>query len=744
MSNFNYTSLTSGVPVNYIYDDLDPPLFDLLANGGLEAFFDATSAMKEFSSLNSILPDDQMVGGKLWVELNKCRDLPDGDLRKEWARKTLVSLVDAYNGLVKVNTKASMGGYIPEPSIRHDIPELFVVDSIKVATKVMKELLAVLNFTTSGKLSLIDIGGGNGNILGFFKRVGDFRFEDYVNIDRNVNNKTDRFDYVVREYKDHIGNMILQPVDFNDYVGDCIHEYPDALYFSINSSYHLMPHVLEELFKLRFSGIAMCSDLLFSGSNMVQVAGITLELVELQGCPSTLRGAVSTYNIGSELPKFSEDYRNPYPARFLQPPIQFEVANHPFLNSYIVFGDCLSRGVCLDMSSSNGVDMDLVPIDGTFKFRRPKMYKLQYEDFYWFDKIGYFLSQKIDGITGFLHQFNGSWILTLRDGTSRLPLTADRLAVNFGNGDRAIVVEVLLLKTGKYCLFFIDYVPFKYDKKLPLGYWKERFVPWNTKLALARLHQRCLFFKEYYWIPPGCIREVVFHNNIPSDGLVFQCPFGSYSCFWKQYDTCDAMVRLEKDKCFTLDKAANSYTVLDPYALWVQDGIYELVYDEMAGKFVIMVYRMDKFEAGELIFNPFSDFFEWENDNLLVGKVRVGMVCIDLKSFLQRYGDTVKELNSKLVTLQLTPSQIFALCVLVYGDVVGFGRVGSNPRCFLGQDMVKAIHHHTHYSPAKVWNAFFSHGLVDCSPFKPIVEMVDKYVRSVICFTDKFYQQLLN
>jgi len=137
-------------------------------------------------------------------------------------------------------------------------------------------------------------------------------------------------------------------------------------------------------------------------------------------------------------------------------------------------------------------------------------------------------------------------------------------------------------------------------------------------------------------------------------------------------------------------------------------------------------------------------FFEWENDNLLVGKVRVGMVCIDLKSFLQRYGDTVKELNSKLVTLQLTPSQIFALCVLVYGDVVGFGRVGSNPRCFLGQDMVKAIHHHTHYSPAKVWNAFFSHGLVDCSPFKPIVEMVDKYVRSVICFTDKFYQQLLN
>jgi len=69
------------------------------------------------------------------------------------------------------------------------------------------------------------------------------------------------------------------------------------------------------------------------------------------------------------------------------------------------------------------------------------------------------------------------------------------------------------------------------------------------------------------------------------------------------------MVRLEKDKCFTLDKAANSYTVLDPYALWVQDGIYELVYDEMAGKFVIMVYRMDKFEAGELIFNPFSDFF---------------------------------------------------------------------------------------------------------------------------------------
>lgn len=727
-------SAVSGIPDNYIFESINPPFIDLCLNGSVAAHIRCVNAMKKFMLRMKIPFHDQYCGGKFMDYLLQCENLPDGHLEKLDAIRVIEDMVLYHNGAVSVNNYSAIGGYIPPLATRN--PDLDGGgDPLQQVTSLVKTIV-VSTTDVRPEAVVVDVCGGNGNLVALI----DYDADLYLNIDRNVSNKVYLFEKVVTSMKPvNVASVKLMLNDINTHFDILMSDYErDRLvFYSFHSVYFLSDHVFSSLCGLGFSGSCLVSDLLFAESDHIDGEGYHLELSTNK--PYVITGRISDYKITNEKPVFVDDFRDKnvpvYPVRFLVPPVRPDVvAVNEIIANTVMFGPQfgVSGNFSLDFQSGNVVS--LVACKSYSEFRRPKVYDLVEEDFYWYLKIGFYISRKLDGVLAFLYCRDGSWNLTLRNGFSYKPMCGDVPAL-FGDPTKTVVVEVLAIndgKTNEVALFFIDYVPRVYERKHARKYWKDRLSSFGSKQIMARRVNTGLFFKQYLWVPPGS-EGLLELKEIRNDGLMFHCPFGSYVSFWKPFKTLDLLVvdTLQKGRYVTYNADKVTYDVLDPNNLFIQPGCYECVWG--GNKFHIIAARLDKNELG----NP-DDSLE---NGLLVPmggsinlspRLSVSFKDLTVDQFLDSHGASMSRVLSNIHLAVLDDNELR----VVFGSVCDKLPLRTLGLQVTSEELCIAIEKVTHVDYTRVWNSFFRAGYVSNGPFKPVIKSVNGVWRSVVTVND--------
>jgi len=497
-----------------------------------------------------------------------------------------------------------------------------------------------------------------------------------------------------------------------------------ATYLSINSVYYLDTMTLESLFVRDFYGLAMCSDLLFEKNNLVTGVDFLLQYDPVAG---TVSGTVAGLCIHSEKVFLSTDFLTVYPIRFLRPPLQME--QHPIMNSMVLFGPNLSpRG--RDYPNVMGGEFRLLPVRAHFQFRRPKIYELTFEDYYWFFSTGCYLTKKIDGVLGFLHHQNNTWYLTLRNGFSFLPQKLNGAMPNFGIYTQAIVVEIMPTSGGHFALIFLDYVPDKLTKGINSAvYWRARLTPFMQKQDLARVRHGELSFKDYQYVAPHTMLRECILRKFAADGIIFYCPYGSYAAYWKPFATCDLIVQKEGDVLATYTRNYERHVVSDFNRQYSISGLYECVYEESASIFHILAKRDDKNDVGEPNLHPLSQVFEIVDGCVEVYGARVSGIVMDFHTFLDTAGSRYRDIITKLIVAEMDREELIKLYYLVESQVEFV-----TARSALADKFIKIIQMYTAVDAVKIWNTLSRMKYITPDPYHPDVQKAGQFYHAFVHF----------
>jgi len=689
-------------------------------------FFEGVDHLLEYIKRFGVLPNDQYMGGKFLEWLINCELLSEEHPDRIKAVIIIDCMVRHHNTCVAVNEISSLGGYIPDQGVRDKEPMHAERDTVKYSTAVAKTVLAALLPTITPDRVVIEIGGGNGNFLRHICHGSGLLLGRYLNVDNDAMRKLSLFEKVVAPFRQNVRRIDLMVQDFNDVFQSIMADPANmkATYLSLNSIYYLGAGALAALFTRDFFGIAMCSDLLFEHANLVTGADFLLQYDPEGG---TVSGTIAGLPIHSEKVFLSSDFLSVYPIRFLRPPLQME--QHPIMNSMVLFGPNLSpRG--RDYPNVMGGEFRLLPVRAHFQFRRPKIYELTFEDYYWFHVTGCYLTKKIDGVLGFLHFQSNTWYLTLRNGFSFLPQKLNGLMPNFGVYTQAIVVEIMPTAGGHFALIFLDYVPDRLVKGVNSAvYWRARLTPFMQKQDLARVRHGELSFKDYQYVPPFSVLEQCSLKQFAADGLIFYCPYGSYAAYWKPFSTCDLIVQREGDQLATYTRSYERLLVSDFNKQFSISGLYECVYEEAVPIFHILAKRDDKNDVGEPNLHPLSQVFDINNGEVEVFGACVTGIVLDFHVFLDTAGSRYRDIITKLVVAEMDREELIRLYYLVEAQVEFV-----TGRSALADKFIKIIQMYTAVDAVKIWNSLARMKLITPDPYHPDVRQAGQFYHAFIHF----------
>jgi len=414
--------------------------------------------------------------------------------------------------------------------------------------------------------------------------------------------------------------------------------------------------------------------------------------------------------------------------------------NDPLVFSTVLFSPKFNISL-KTLSPDPGVVVRLAPITKRYQgFSKPRMKPMDLVSTYYLNNIGGFYSIKLDGIAAFLH-FDKIWIVSLKDGSSfTVNHPKEGFPMDFGNHHKPAYIEILYdalsdgLATCK--LYFISYLPQKFDYAKSVSFWREKFQPFVVKNSLAKKDFPLLYFKEY--VPLA--KDNVLPTYIRSDGIVFHCPFDIATFYWKPFETYDLSLVNKEGKYFTSGVASGDFEVL-PHegSSFTTDGIYEC-FQSPDKSYYFLHLRRDKKTTTDLADFANKPTFGVDLRTRLVSfmdfSFKIPTHMVNLDKFLVNHRTNYLSLISNIDRLALDVKAYRLVIQGVLFKLKNLPKTTLGSGVFLATDLVDAIKATCHYDPLTIWNQLRLSKLIqeDTGPYRPMVVSYAGNYRTVVVF----------
>jgi len=710
----------SGVPSNYIHDQIMSPLAISIADGMYDHFHWLCTELLKFAKDQAVIPYDQTLGGRWILYLLSAEEMDPNCEFSIYVESVIDRMFLLYDALCEINRLASIGGYITPVTIRNDTGNLRTSIS-SFGTGLAKDVIVALG----GFTDIIDVCGGNGSLLDTLINVGGEKIKSYTNVDLDPNAAGVSFSSHVDSYKYQSGDEAVTTraivMDANDYL---VEAKPAGDFVSIHSLYYLDEGSKHKI-KGSSSGVAHFSDLLFDGNDAENDNSASVVLVD-----NKLNGIIGGYPVINEDMVFSDEVGIVYPVRFLNS-ARKNLLDFPVISRSLCFWSRRLAYRGRQIISRAGVEYSLVPSSYNVQFRRGKIHELDSADYYFLRRMGFYISSKIDGVCGFLSSSAGVYYLSFRDGSQFRVEDPTGKSVNMGHIENTINVEVVYNNVTKlYQFWYVCDSPKKFpsEPSARAQHIRDQFITLSYRIDVAKRSYCTLFFKPYLWVEPDNVKTTYFNLNpifgtVPTDGIVLHDPFGNFTGFWKPWRTVDVYVDKIADGLKTSFNGLH-YVVDDDRCLFIRPGIYEIV--AIDGRLQILNRRIEKQNGGDIPVHSRNDLFPFEGDKVMVAGVKVQFESLEIHDYVRRYGQNYATIMSNVSAIIFSAADV----KVIFNQVMGYLKYSCQKHgdYYYVTDFILAITSTTSYDPTRVWLSFLQAKLLTGNgPYSPEIVFDGSY-----------------
>jgi len=626
-------SVVSGALTPYRHKTIKTSLLTAIGIDQLKSFRTCYDMLIEYGRATKDFSGNNYLAGKMHVHVqktlmkiknSKIKKLPPDDkniLGFNAAVRYARANLQMTKTLCEVNRLIASGEYISVPGYNEaDIETKDQLHPLQVATGVAKEATVAKAVNTSS-VKLFDAGGGRGVAVKHAIRLGVLsQIDKYHIVDLDSAKIAGFMASDFKKTADFLPDALgVFNMDVNKYYVSKFWR-DNAVILALNTAHYFNYNILKRIMigsNHSLFGIGMMSDLLFYNSDVITASDFSVKFDK----PNNLvTGKICNYPV-MEQPLVTSMFKQIYPLKFLHP-YRFSAtygSDHPFWRSFCYIFNNDQFGTS-DIPARLGKPWVL--INGGYRNRnllRPSMHTLDANDYRWHDRIGCYVSPKLNGLGAFLHFSDGHWVVSLRGGQTLIPYHVkmingvakpttpfkfDSLRPGEDPVLTKIFIEIVHIDGFDYPFFLHDLPP-NYKKKQPKEYWDDRWLPFNAKMIAAKSRYPGLSFKPYYSFGKNMFRAdnkslvLPFMNDkqkfVPADGLVMTDPLGNYHNYWKYVETIDVEIEFVLGK----PRLANyPFKVEDPRKICSYPGIYEAIRDR--DTVILGAHRPDKLRETNL------------------------------------------------------------------------------------------------------------------------------------------------